>query len=144
MVVFSHSKTASIWSNNNDITLNCWRITHFSFLWTAAIFNSICFCRASSLVFLLLLNFLFNRDYFISSAQVEIFSTWVEIFHIIEIFFNLVYRVENSTRLENLHIIGSLVNANKNVTALLQILILSKIFLVYSWCLRLEREFKCL
>ena len=110
--------TASIWSDDYDITLNCWRITHFSFLWTEAIFDLICFCGASSLTFLLLLNFLFTRGYFTSSR--------VEIFQIIEIFFNSVYRVENSTRLENLHIIGSLVNANKNVTELLLILILAK------------------
>ena len=110
--------TASIWSDDNDITLNCWRITHFSFLWTEAIFDLICFCSASSLNFLLLLNFLFTRGYFTSAR--------VEIFQIIEIFFNSVYRVENSTRLENLHIIGSLVNANKNVTELLLILILAE------------------
>ena len=88
--------TASIWSDDNDITLNCWRITHFRFLWTEAIFDLICFCGASSLTFLLLLNFLFTLGYF------------------------------TSTRLENLHIIGSLVNANKNVTELLLILILAK------------------
>ena len=39
--------------------------------------------------------FLFTRGYHI--------STWVEIFHISAIFFNSVYRVEISTRNENLH-----------------------------------------
>ena len=97
--------TASIWSNNSDITLNCWRITCFSFLLTATIFDLICFCRTSSSAFLLLLNFLFTRSYFISSR--------IEIFHII--FCKSIYRVEISTRVENLHIFGSLVNASKNV-----------------------------
>ena len=80
---------------------------HFSFLLTAAIFASICFRCSSGLDFLLSLNFLFTRDYYIST-RVEIVSTWVEIFHIIAIFFNSVYRVEISTRDENLHIISPL------------------------------------
>ena len=70
-------------------------------------FASICFCRASGLAFLLSLNFLFTQGYYISS-RVEIVSTRVEIFHIVAIFFNLVYRVEISTRDENLHIISPL------------------------------------
>ena len=35
-------------------------------------------------------------------------SVWVEIFHIIAIYFNSVYRVEILTRVENLHIISPL------------------------------------
>ena len=84
---------------------------------TAAIIDLTCFCRASSLAFLLLLNFLFTLGYFIS-VRVEIFSTWVEIFHIVAIFFNSVYRIEISIRIESLRIIDPLVNANKNVTEL--------------------------
>ena len=89
---------ASIWSSNSDVTLTCWRIIHFNFLLTAAIFASICFCRASGLAFLLSLNFLFTRGYYISTRG--------EIFHIIAIFFNSIYRAEVSTRNENLHIIS--------------------------------------
>ena len=96
--------TARIWSNNSDITLSCWRITYFSFLLTAAIFDLICFCRAYSLAFLLLLNFLFTQGYFISAR--------VKIFYVIAIFFNSVYRVEISTRVENLYIIGPLIELN--------------------------------
>ena len=51
---------------------------YFSFLLTAAIFDLICFCRAYSLAFLLLLNFLFTQGYFISAR--------VEIFYVIAIF----------------------------------------------------------
>ena len=40
------------------------------------------------------------------SSRVEIFSTRVEIFQIIAIFFNSVYRAEISTRNENLHIMN--------------------------------------
>ena len=58
---------ASIWSSNSDITLTCWRIIHFNFLLTAAIFASICFCRTFGLAFLLSLNFLFTRGYYIST-----------------------------------------------------------------------------
>ena len=83
--------------SNSDITLTCWKIIHFNFLFTAAIFASTCFCRASGLAFLLWLNFLFTRGYYI--------STRVENFHIIATFFKLVYRVKISTRDENLHII---------------------------------------
>ena len=107
--------TASIWSNNSDITLNCWRITRFSFLLTATIFDLICLCRSSSSAFLLLLNFLFTRSYFISSR--------IEIFHII--FCKSIYRVEISTWVENLHTFGPLVNASTNVTELLLILVLA-------------------
>ena len=77
---------------------------YFSFLLTAAIFDLICFCRAYSLAFLLLLNFLFTQGYFISAR--------VKIFYVIAIFFNSVYRVEISTRVENLYIIGPLVELN--------------------------------
>ena len=63
------------------------------------------FWHASGLAFLLSLNFLFTRDYY-TSTRVEIFSTRDEIFHIIAFFFNSVYRVEISTRDENLHIIS--------------------------------------
>ena len=38
-------------------------------------------------------------------TRLERFSTWVENFHIIAIFLNSVYRVEISTRDENIHII---------------------------------------
>ena len=61
-----------------------------------------------------------------SKYLLEIFSTRGDTFHIIAILFNLVYRVEISTRVKNLHIIGPLVNANKNVTELLLILILAE------------------
>ena len=116
--------TASIWSNNSDISLNCWRLTHFSFLLTAAIFDLICFCRTSSSAFLLLLNFLFTRGYFISSR--------IEIFHII--FFKSIYQVEILIRVENLHMFGPLVNANKSVTESLLILILNAFwFTVHVW-----------
>ena len=71
---------------------------------TAAIFDLICICRAYSLAFLLLLNFVFTQGYFISAR--------VEFFYVISIFFNSVYRVEISTRVENLHIIGPLVELN--------------------------------
>ena len=81
---------------------------------TSAIIDLTRFCRASSLAFLLLLNFLFTWGYFIS-VRVEIFSTWVEIFHIVAIF---LYRIEISIRIESLRIIDPLVNANKNVTEL--------------------------
>ena len=93
---------SSIWRSNSDITLTCWRIIHFTILLTAAIFASICFNRASGLAFLLSVNFLFTRGYYI--------STRVKIFHIIVIFFNSVYRVEISTRDENLPIISTLVS----------------------------------
>ena len=105
------SLIVSKWSNNSDVTSNCWIITHFSFLLTAAIFDLVCFYRASSLVFLLLLSFLFTQGYFISS-RVEIFSTQDEMFHIIAIFFNSVYRVEISTCVEYLHIVGPLIKAS--------------------------------
>ena len=81
----------------------------FELFLTAAIFASICFCRASSLAFLLSLNFLFTWGYYISTWA-EIVSTRVEIFHTIAIFFNLVYRVDIWTRDENLHIISPLDN----------------------------------
>ena len=103
---------ASIWSSNSDITLTCWRIIHFNFLLTAAIFASICFCRASGLAFLLSLNFLFIRGYYIST-RAEIVSTRVETFHIIAIFFNSVYRVEISIRDENLHIISPVIKESQ-------------------------------
>ena len=97
---------ASIWSSNSDMALTCWRIIHFNFLLTTAIFASICFCRASGLAFLVSLNFLFTRGYHI--------STRVEIFHITTIFFNAVYQVEISTQDENLHIISPL-DRNKSL-----------------------------
>ena len=103
----------SIWSSNSDITLTCWRIIHINFLLTAAIFASIYFCRSSSLAFLLSLNFLFTRGYYIPT-RAEIVLTRVEIFRIIAIFFNLVYRVEISTRDENLHIILDISLFRKN------------------------------
>ena len=90
------SMAARIWSNNSNITLTCWSITNF--LLIAAILVSVCFCHAFGLAFLLSLNFLFTWGYYI--------STRVEIFHITAIFFNSVYRVEISTRDENLHIIN--------------------------------------
>ena len=65
------------------------------------------FCRTFGLAFLLSLNFVLDRGYYIS-AQVEIFSTQIKIFHTIAIFFNSVYRVKISTRNENLHIISRL------------------------------------
>ena len=77
----------SIWSSNSDVTLTWWRIIHFNFLLTAAIFASICFCQGSGLAFLLSLRFLVTRGYHIST-RVEIVSTRVEIFHMIAIFFN--------------------------------------------------------
>ena len=76
-----------------DITL---KMTHFNSLLTAVIFALICFYCASGLAFLLSLNFLFTRIYYI--------STRVEVFHIIAIFFNSVHRVETSIRDESLHI----------------------------------------
>ena len=63
-----------IWSNNSDTTLTCWGITNFNFSLTAAIFDLICYRHASGLAFLLSLNILFTRDYYIST-RVEIFST---------------------------------------------------------------------
>ena len=63
----------------------------------------ICFCRTFSLAFLL--SYLFTAGYYIS-ARIEISSTQAEIFHIFAISFNSLYRVEISTRNENLHIIG--------------------------------------
>ena len=80
------------------ININLLSITNFNYLLTAAIFALICFCHVFGLAFLLSLNFLFTRGYYI--------STRVEIFHINAIFFNSVYRVEISTRNENLHIIS--------------------------------------
>ena len=75
-------------------------ITNFNYLLTATIFALICFSHVFSLAFLLLLNFLFARGYYI--------STRVEIFHVNAVFFNSVYRVEISTGDENLHIISPL------------------------------------
>ena len=71
---------ARIWSNNCDIT-NLLKNYKFQFLLTAAIFVSICFWYASSLAFLLSLNFLFTRDYYIST-RVEIFSIGMKFFGI--------------------------------------------------------------
>ena len=71
---------------------------NFNFLLTEAIFVLIYFCHTVGLAFLLSWNFLFTRGYYI--------STRAEIFHIIAIFFNSVYRVEISTWGENLHIIS--------------------------------------
>ena len=65
----------------------------------------ICFWHASGLTFLLSLNYLFTRDYYVST-WVEIFTIRDEIFHIIAIFSYSVYRVEISTRDETLHIIS--------------------------------------
>ena len=74
-------------------------------IFVAAIFVLICFWHVSGLAFLLSLNFLFTRDYNLST-RVETFSTRDEIFHIISIFFNSVYRVEISAWDENLLIIS--------------------------------------
>ena len=95
--------TARIWSNKFDITLICWRIISFKFLLTAAIFVFICICNAPGLALLLSLKFLFTRGYYIST-RVEIFSTRVEILHIIA----FLHRAEISTRnteLKFLHVI---------------------------------------
>ena len=67
---------ASIWSSKSDITLTCRRIIHFNFLLTAAIFASICFCRASGLTFLLSLNFLFTRGYYIFTRVEIVSNSW--------------------------------------------------------------------
>ena len=67
-------------------------------IFVAAIFVLICFWHVSGLAFLLSLNFLFTRDYNLSTRD--------EIFHIISIFFNSVYRVEISAWDENLLIIS--------------------------------------
>ena len=109
---------------------------------TAAIFDLICFFRASSLAFLILLNFLFTRGYFI--------STQVQIFHIITIFLTRYAELKLLTRVENLHIIGPLVNANKNVTELLLTLMLAekgrvqvfmeKQYLVLGWISTLQKK----
>ena len=93
---------ARIWSNNSDTTLTCWRITNFNFslhpslLWFVFVFLPF------------KLDFLFTRDYY-NSTRFEIFSSRNEMFYIIAIFFNSVYRVEISTQDENLHIISLLV-----------------------------------
>ena len=109
---------ARIWSNNGDISLTCWSITNFNFLLTATIFVLICFCHVFGLAFLLSLNFLFIRGYYI--------STRVEIFHITAIFFNSVCRVEISSRDENLHIINPLDSVESFLT-------FSVIFSNISW-----------
>ena len=67
---------------------------------TEAISVLICFCRVSGLAFLLSLNFQYNRGYYVS-ARVEIFIQ-------LQFFFKSVFRVEISTRDENLHIITPL------------------------------------
>ena len=72
------SMAASIWSNN----------LYLYFLLNANFFILICFCRASGLAFLVLLNFLFIQGYYISTQVWNNFN-WVEIFHIIAFFFQL-------------------------------------------------------
>ena len=94
---------ARIWSNNSDITLTCWKITNFNLSLSGATFVLNCFCRTSGLAFLLSLNFLFTRGYYVST-RVEIFSAWVEIFET----FNSVYWGETSIRDENLNVINPL------------------------------------
>ena len=72
------SMAARIWNNDSDITLTYWSIENFNFLLNAVICVLICFCHSLGLTFLLLLNFLFTRGYYISNQ--------FEILHIIAIF----------------------------------------------------------
>ena len=72
------SMAARIWNNDSDITLTYWSIENFNFLLNAVICALICFCHSFGLAFLLLLNFLFTRGYYISNQ--------FEILHIIAIF----------------------------------------------------------
>ena len=91
------SMAPRIWNNNSDMNL----LKSYKFLlFVAAIFVLICFGHGSGLAFLLSLNFPFTWDYNISTRD--------EIFHILHFFVNSVYRVEISTRDENLHKISPL------------------------------------
>ena len=82
------------------ILININLLKNYKFqLFAAAIFF-LCFWNASGLSFLLSSNYQFNSKllYFKPGGN----------FHVIEIFFNSLYRVEVSTRDENVHIISPL------------------------------------
>ena len=95
------------------------------------IFSNFFFWDTSELVFLFSLNFLFTRDYYIST-RVKIFSFSYNLYHITAVLFNSVYRVEISTRAENLHfnsLFSSLHHSfsRKTLDTIVELLFLSKL-----------------